>query len=72
MSTATPDPDPLSDLIRVPSVDRVWVHRPFLPRCEMRMVVTGHHLLLSPRKTGKVGEMKVGLSLGSRHCLINY
>ena len=39
----------------IPVIDNIC----FDCRCEMRLAITGHHLVLTPRKNGKIEEMKV-------------
>ncbi|XP_032877261.1 myotubularin-related protein 9 [Amblyraja radiata] len=39
-----------AELIKTPRVDGAFLHRPFLPRVEGTLCLTGHHLILSSRQ----------------------
>ncbi|MGH0176600.1 UNVERIFIED_CONTAM: hypothetical protein FKN15_073306 [Acipenser sinensis] len=39
-----------AELIKTPRVDNVVLHRPFMPRVEGTLCLTGHHLILSSRQ----------------------
>lgn len=39
-----------AELIKTPRVDGVILHRPFMPKVEGTLCLTGHHLILSSRQ----------------------